>query len=72
MCIRDSHHGGESAEPIWGEDEETLWFPSEDEMAEMIEAAREARAKRVELVARRRATMATEVSEKEDGSYLVR
>ena len=41
-------------------------------MAEMIEAAREARAKRVELVARRRATMATEVSEKEDGSYLVR
>ena len=72
MYKRQDHHGGESAEPIWGEDEETLWFPSEDEMAEMIEAAREARAKRVELVARRRATMATEVSEKEDGSYLVR
>ncbi|CAM9845624.1 unnamed protein product [Laminaria digitata] len=73
--VAGHHHGGDSsAEPIWGEDEEeTLWFPSEDEMAGMVEAAREARARRVERVARRRATMATEVSEKEDGScYLVR
>lgn len=66
----DGDYGEELAERMW--DKDTLWFPTEDEMAGMVEAAREARAAWVELVARRRATMATQVSEKEDGSYLIR
>lgn len=59
---------GQFARAMWGED--TLRFPTQEEVEERAHAAREARAKRV--VAMRRATMATAVSQKEDGSYLVR
>lgn len=59
---------GQFAKAMWGED--TLGFPTQEEVAERVHAAREARAKRVMAI--RRATMATAVSQKEDGSYLVK
>ena len=59
---------GDFAKAMWGED--TLLFPTQAEVVERANAAREARAKRV--TAMRRATMSTAVSQKEDGSYLVR
>lgn len=59
---------GEFAKAVWGED--TLRFPTQEEVAERARKVREARAQRVQAM--RRATMATAVSQKEDGSYLVR
>lgn len=59
---------GEFAKLMWGDDN-VFASPTAEEMAARVEAARDARAKRV--MARRRASMATEVFEK-DGSYVVR
>lgn len=59
---------GELAKAFWGQ--EAPQIPTREEMVKRAEAAREARAKRA--TAMRRATMAVDVSETTDGSYLVR
>ena len=59
---------GELTRAVWGND--VLMFPTQEEMAKRVEAAREARARKV--MAMRRATMAVNVSETEGGEYLVK